>query len=809
MANAVDGTAVAGGEGFSRHDTFTFSGEHTVEYFEGYIDHIIFQSPATGYTVMTGVMEGKTYTLVGTLPGIEAGENIKADGHEATHQIYGTQFVIDQYQVVAPKTQEAVERYLGSGAIKGIGAAMASRIVKKFGDDTMRIIEEEPERLAEIKGISARKAMDIAASVNAKRDMQDAVMFLQKYGISINLAGKIYNRYGNEMYDIVRDNPYRLAEDIEGLGFRTCDEIARNAGIAEDSAFRIESGIQYALGMAEGNGHCYLPLPELWSSVESLLNITIQDLNQYLLELQMKGRVMVKSSRPRSISDFLDSAANAGDADAPVYDANPALHADPATHVYRATIYYTELQVATLLKDLNVTVENAELDAKRALTIDEITEKHGIELDPLQRDAVLTAGHSGLLVITGGPGTGKTTTINTIIRMFADEGKTILLGAPTGRAAKRMSEATGWPASTIHRLLEYQGRPDEDGEDGDQVRGHFERNENNPLECDVVIIDEMSMVDIFLMNALLKAIHRGTRLIMVGDANQLPSVGAGNVLRDIIASGVIRTIQLRHIFRQAAASDIVVNAHKINEGEPVDLSKRSKDFLFIKSQTPDQIFAAIAALVLNKLPGYLGVDPFDIQIMTPQRKGALGVERLNQLLQEQMNPKSSRKTEKEIGGTLFRVGDKFMQIRNDYNLIWEIRGRYGIPTEKGEGVFNGDIGIITEINSFAQNLTVRFDDRFVEYAFKDCESLELAYAITIHKSQGSEYPAVIVPMYQGPSMLMNRNLLYTAVTRAKSCVCLVGNPPIFDQMLHNASEAKRYSSLGERLQEVSHDENSL
>lgn len=808
MANAVDGTAVAGGEGFSRHDTFTFSGEHTVEYFEGYIDHIIFQSPATGYTVMTGVMEGKTYTLVGTLPGIEAGENIKADGHEATHQIYGTQFVIDQYQVVAPKTQEAVERYLGSGAIKGIGAAMASRIVKKFGDDTMRIIEEEPERLAEIKGISARKAMDIAASVNAKRDMQDAVMFLQKYGISINLAGKIYNRYGNEMYDIVRDNPYRLAEDIEGLGFRTCDEIARNAGIAEDSAFRIESGIQYALGMAEGNGHCYLPLPELWSSVESLLNITIQDLNQYLLELQMKGRVMVKSSRPRSISDFLDSAANAGDANAPVYDANPALHADPATHVYRATIYYTELQVATLLKDLNVTVENAELDAKRALTIDEITEKHGIELDPLQRDAVLTAGHSGLLVITGGPGTGKTTTINTIIRMFADEGKTILLGAPTGRAAKRMSEATGWPASTIHRLLEYQGRPDEDGEDGDQVRGHFERNENNPLECDVVIIDEMSMVDIFLMNALLKAIHRGTRLIMVGDANQLPSVGAGNVLRDIIASGVIRTIQLRHIFRQAAASDIVVNAHKINEGEPVDLSKRSKDFLFIKSQTPDQIFAAIAALVLNKLPGYLGVDPFDIQIMTPQRKGALGVERLNQLLQEQMNPKSSRKTEKEIGGTLFRVGDKVMQIRNDYNLIWEIRGRYGIPTEKGEGVFNGDIGIITEINSFAQNLTVRFDDRFVEYAFKDCESLELAYAITIHKSQGSEYPAVIVPMYQGPSMLMNRNLLYTAVTRAKSCVCLVGNPPIFDQMLHNASEAKRYSSLGERLQEVSHDENT-
>lgn len=824
-----------------------------MEYFEGYIDHIIFQSPATGYTVMVGIMGGKSYTLVGTLPGIESGENIQADGHETTHAIYGTQFVIDRYQVVEPKTQEAVERYLGSGAIKGIGAAMASRIVKKFGDDTMRIIEEEPERLAEIKGISERKAMDIAASVNAKRDMQDAVMFLQKYGISINLAGKIYNRYGHDLYDIVRDNPYKLAEDIEGLGFRTCDEIARNAGIAEDSAFRIESGIQYALGMAEGNGHCYLPLPELWESVESLLNISIQDLQQYLLELQMKGRIMVKTRRPKSIADFLaqtegkdtvgvtllrgenptaqasglqDLRASAPDrlrvdtaeANLPYgenasdpqrfFGATPAQQADPNTQVYRASVYYTELQVATLLKELNVTSAQADLDERRKAAIDEITEKNGIELDPLQREAVLAAANTGVLVITGGPGTGKTTTINTIIRMFAEEGKTILLGAPTGRAAKRMSEATGWPASTIHRLLEYQGRPDEEDEGEDQVRGHFERDENNPLECDVVIIDEMSMVDIFLMNALLKAIHRGTRLILVGDANQLPSVGAGNVLRDIIASGVIRTIQLHHIFRQVAASDIVVNAHKINEGEPVDLSKRSKDFLFIKSATPDQIFQAIATLVLKKLPGYLDVEPFDIQIMTPQRKGALGVERLNQLLQEQMNPKSSRKTEKEINGTLFRVGDKVMQIRNDYNLIWEIRGKYGIPTEKGEGVFNGDIGIITEINSFAQNLTVRFDDRYVEYAFKDCESLELAYAITIHKSQGSEYPAVIVPMYQGPSMLMNRNLLYTAVTRAKSCVCLVGNPPIFEQMLHNASEAKRYSSLSERLQEVSHDENA-
>jgi exodeoxyribonuclease V alpha subunit len=407
------------------------------------------------------------------------------------------------------------------------------------------------------------------------------------------------------------------------------------------------------------------------------------------------------------------------------------------------------------------------------------------------------------VIITEGPVTGKTTTINAIIRAYAEKGQTILLAAPTGRAAKRMSESTGWPASTIHRLLEYQGRPAEDEKEGpEQVRGHFERDDLNPLECDVVIIDEMSMVDIFLMNSLLKAIHRGTRLIMVGDANQLPSVGAGNVLRDIINSGCIRTVKLSHIFRQAAESDIVVNAHKINEGSKVDLGRKSKDFLFIRNQSPDQIFSSITALVTDKLPGYLGVDPFEIQIMTPQRKGALGVERLNQLLQEKLNPKDGKKPEKEINGTLFRLGDKVMQIKNDYNLIWEIKGRFGIPIEKGEGVFNGDIGLITEINNFAQTLTVQFDDRFVEYEFRQCDSLDLAYAITIHKSQGSEYPAVVIPMYQGPQMLMNRNLLYTAVTRAKRCVCLVGNPQIFEQMINNESEAKRYSSLKDRLQEI-------
>lgn len=770
-----------------------------MDFFEGYIDHIIYRSDSTGYSVMVGVMKGKEYTLVGTVPGLEAGENIKADGHETTHQIYGTQFVIDKYQVVAPESSEAIERYLGSGAIKGIGAAMAARIVKKFGDDTMRIIEEEPERLAEIKGISERKAIDIAASVNSKKEMQYAVMFLQQYGISVNLAGKIFAQYGNEMYDIVKDNPYRLAEDIEGIGFRTCDDIARNAGIKEDSDFRIESGIQYALSVAEGNGHCYLPLPELLTATETLLNISIHDINRYLLDLQMQGKIVVKGSeRKKGIDEYIREAESG----VIVYDADHR-NVDSSVRVYRSKIYYTELQVATKLQELNIK-EDPKDEKKLEREIEEITEGEGIELDELQRQAVSIAANSGLLVITGGPGTGKTTTINTIIKFFENEGKTILLAAPTGRAAKRMSESTGFSASTIHRLLEYQGRPEEENEDGEErIRGHFERDDSNPLECDVVIIDEMSMVDIFLMNSLLKAIHKGTRLIMVGDANQLPSVGAGNVLRDVIDSEVIRTVKLTHIFRQAAESDIVVNAHRINEGKRVDLSKKSKDFIFIRNQNPDQIFNSVTALVLDKLPGYLNVDPFEMQIMTPQRKGALGVERLNQLLQERLNPRDSKKPEKEINGTLFRLGDKVMQVKNDYNLIWEIKGRYGIPIEKGEGVFNGDIGIITEINNFAETLTVRFDDRHVEYEFKQCDSLDLAYAITIHKSQGSEYPAVIIPMYQGPQMLMNRNLLYTAVTRAKRCVCLVGNPKIFEQMINNESEAKRYSSLSERLREVS------
>lgn len=734
-----------------------------MNHFKGYIDKIVYRSEDTGYSVLSAVMDGHEYTLVGVFPSIEPGETIEAEGHESSHPLYGEQFSVERYHSIVPQSTEAIERYLGSGAIKGIGAALASRIVKRFKADTMRIIEEEPERLAEIKGISERMAIEIAAAVEGKKELQNAMIFLQEYGIGNTLAGKIFARYGTGMYEVLRENPYRLAEDIDGVGFKTCDEIARRAGILSDAAFRISAGIQYALSMAQSNGHTYLPREELEASASALLAVPLSDLENQLVDLQINEKIVVKDGR-----------------------------------VYLASMYRMELRTAAMLTALNLSAgaPDAALFEEIAL----VTGEEGIELDALQRKAVEYAAKSGLLVITGGPGTGKTTTINTIIRLFERQGKEIMLAAPTGRAAKRMTEASKCEAKTIHRLLEYQGKP---GEDSERAGTRFDRNAQNPLEADVVIIDEMSMVDIFLMHALLKAIAPGTRLILVGDANQLPSVGAGNVLRDIISSGVIPVVQLTHIFRQAATSDIIVNAHRINDGLSVDLGKASKDFLFIRSGTPEQIFHAVRVLLTEKLPKYLDVDPMELQVMTPQKKGVLGVERLNQVLQDVLNPQDGSKPEKELYGTRFRLGDKVMQMKNDYTLGWELRGAYGIPEEKGEGVFNGDTGIVEEINLFAQTLTVRFDDRYVTYEFKQCENLELAYAITIHKSQGSEYPAVIMPMYRGPQMLMNRNLLYTGVTRARRCVCLVGDPQVFEQMLRNETEAKRYSSLAERLKEAS------
>ena len=741
----------------------------------GYVEKIKYRNEENGYSVLSVTDGSEEYVLVGNFTYISEGERIEATGRMVEHSIYGEQLAVESYEIKAPEDTLAIERYLGSGAIKGVGAALAKRIVKKFKADTFRILEEEPERLSEVKGISEKMAMSISAQVEEKREMRQAMLFLQQYGISMNLALKIYRHYGQKLYSVIQNNPYQLADDIQGVGFKIADEIASRVGIFTDSDYRIKSGLFYALLQASGNGHTYLPEAELLHNASELLSVETGRMEKHLMDLQMEKKLVVKEKDGERI-------------------------------VYPAQFYYMELNTARMLHDLNV---HSKIPAQQIRTrLLKLTEQDPFPLDELQEQAVYEAVSHGLLIITGGPGTGKTTTINTIIRYFEQEEMEILLAAPTGRAAKRMSEATGRESKTIHRLLELTGIPA--GDSGAESAGesrlegmHFERNEENPLEADVIIIDEMSMVDISLMHALLKAVTVGTRLILVGDVNQLPSVGPGNVLRDMIESGKFPVVKLTKIFRQAAQSDIIVNAHKINAGEQVPLNKRSRDFLFIRREHPADITKDMMILIKDKLPDYVHAPMEEIQVMTPMRKGALGVEQLNRLLQERFNPPGPSKKEKEAGGTVFRTGDKVMQIKNNYQLAWEVRNRYGIPVKTGEGVFNGDIGIVQEINHFAETLEVEFDEgRRAEYSFRQLEELELAYAITIHKSQGSEYPAVVIPIYPGPRMLMTRNLIYTAVTRAKACVCLVGIPEVFQAMVDNATEQKRYSGLKDRILEI-------
>ncbi len=734
----------------------------------GFVERIKYRNEDNGYTVLSLVNEGEEYTLVGNFHYISEGEMVEAVGAMTEHPVYGEQMTVESYEIKAPEDTAAMERYLGSGAIKGVGAALAARIVKRFKADTFRILEEEPERLSEVKGVSEKMAMTISQQVEQKKEMRQAMMFLQEYGISMNLAAKIYQEYGPRLYGIIKENPYQMADDIQGVGFKMADEIARKVGIFTDSDFRIKCGVLYTLLQATSNGHTYLPEDELLSQSSELLKVDRSLIEKHLMDMQLDKRLVIKETEGRRV-------------------------------VYASQYYYMELNAAKMLHDLNIRGQMPESDIQSKLL--RLQKEEQIELDDKQVKAVIEAVNSGLLIITGGPGTGKTTTINTIIRFFESEEMEILLAAPTGRAAKRMTEATGYEARTIHRLLELSGLP------GDErsVGMHFERNEENPLDADAVIIDETSMVDINLMQSLLKAINPGTRLILVGDVNQLPSVGPGNVLRDMINSQCFNVVMLTKIFRQATQSDIVVNAHKINGGEKISLGKKSNDFLFIKREDPNAIISAIITLVQDKLPGYVHADIFDIQIMTPMRKGAMGVERLNTILQEFLNPPSEDKLQKEANGIIYRVGDKVMQIKNNYNIEWEVRNKYGIPVDKGTGIYNGDTGIIREINNFAELITVEFDEsRLVEYSYKQLEELELAYAITIHKSQGSEYPAVVIPVFSGPRMLMTRNLIYTAVTRAKACVCLVGVPEIFQEMVNNETEQRRYSGLKDRICEINH-----
>lgn len=732
-----------------------------METITGYVDHIIYRNAENGYTVFEMVCDEEEITCVGMFSDIAEGENLEAKGEYTEHPTYGRQFKVHSFEEKAPEDEIAIERYLGSGAIKGIGLALAARIVRRFKKDTFRIMEEEPERLAEIKGISQRKAMEIADQVNAKKDLRQAMIFLQQYGINTNLAVKIYNVYGQRVYGVLTENPYQMAEDIDGVGFKTADEIASRVGIRTDSDFRIRSGILYSLQQAASEGHTYLPMEELTLRTAALLEIDPEHIEKHYMNLAIDRKLVMQQK-------------------------------DGVTQIYSSVFYHMEANAAMMLKQLDVSYKASDEEIERR--IKHIEKQTKIQLDEQQMNAVKEAVRNGLLIITGGPGTGKTTTINTIIKYFEMEGLDIFLAAPTGRAAKRMTETTGFEARTIHRMLEVNGGPD--------GAGGFERNEQNPLETDVIIIDEMSMVDISLMHALLKAVVAGTRLILVGDVNQLPSVGPGAVLKDIIDSGKFHTVKLNKIFRQASTSDIIVNAHKINNGEEVVLDNKSMDFFFLKRYEADKIIQVTLQLVKQKLPKYVEATEYDIQVLTPMRKGLLGVERLNTILQMYLNPESPSKREKEYGGVIFREGDKVMQIKNNYQLEWEIRSKYGLCIDKGTGIFNGDTGIIKEINFFAETLTVSFDEgKMVEYPFKLLEELELAYAITIHKSQGSEYPAVVIPLFQGPRMLMNRNLLYTAVTRAKKCVTLVGNDEIFYTMVNNNSQLKRYSGLCDRLLE--------
>ncbi len=734
-----------------------------MEKIKGYVEHIVYRNEENGYTVFQLNNDDGDLTCVGKFHYIEEGELLELTGEYTVHKIYGTQLQVETSQVCAPEDLVSIERYLGSGAIKGLGAALAGRIVKRFKEDTFRIIEEEPERLAEIKGISDRKAREIAVQVEEKKEMREAMIYLQKYGISTTLAAKIYQHYGQKVYRVIEENPYQMADHVPGVGFRTADEIASKVGIHADSDYRIRSGIFYTLLQSVSEGHVYLMQDILLYRAGQLLEVEIVHIEKYLVDLAIERKIVLKES-------------------------------ENGVRVYSSHYYYMELNVAKMLHDLNVAFDVSETELLHRL--EKISENTGFYLDQMQKNAVIEAARHGVFVLTGGPGTGKTTTINSMIHFFESEGMDIRLAAPTGRAAKRMTEATGYEAQTIHRLLEVNGSPEEEGSTG------FSRDEENPLEADVIIIDEMSMVDLPLMYALLNAVLPGTRLILVGDEDQLPSVGPGSVLKDIIASRCFSVTMLTKIFRQAGESDIVVNAHKINKGEEVVLDNKSRDFFFLKRQDANTIISVVITLIQKKLPGYVDAGIYDIQVLTPMRKGLLGVERLNKILQEYLNPPDKSKTEKEYGDRLFREGDKVMQIKNNYQLEWEVQTKYGMTVDKGVGIFNGDMGVVKNINTYEETVTVEYDEhRCVKYPYTLLDELELAYAITVHKAQGSEYPAVVMPLLQGPRQLYYRNLLYTAVTRARKCVTLVGSDTVFQEMIQNTHEQERNTSLAERIRE--------
>ncbi len=724
----------------------------------GVVETIIYENIENGYTVCDVASAGQLITMTGYMPNLTEGESIEAHGDWVTHLEYGDQFKVEYYERTLPSSETEIEKYLASGMLPHIGKATAKKIVQRFGADALDIIEHDYEKLIEISGITPKKADEIYKKYTELMGMREVIIFFQKFSISTSCAVRAYQVFGTNTVETIKNNPYIMAEKIDGVAFNTADEMAISLGFNKNSFERISCGIKFLLKqMSYLNGHTYIPRSALASQCATVLEIESGSAENVIADLIASGELV---------------QVNMGE-----YDA-----------IYLDVLYEAEKRVAEKLLDMSQLVFDVDND-KITEMIEAVEQKNGILLAEAQLDAVKSVFENSAMVITGGPGTGKTTIIRTIIEVMEKSGKRVMLTAPTGRAAKRMSEVCSMDAKTIHRLLEIT--PGEN-----EVGNKFARNENNKLDCDVLIVDEMSMVDILLMDSLLKALSRGSRIVMVGDSDQLPSVGAGNVLKDIIESDSLTCIKLTEIFRQARESMIVVNAHRINHGEMPLLNDADNDFFLVLRDDPLAIPETIADLCARRLPrkyGFSGIS--QIQVLTPTRKSIIGVTNLNAILQDKLNPSSPERTEYVTNRCVFRVGDKVMQIKNNYQLEWErLDG-----AERGMGVFNGDVGFISSINKTKQKMTVIFDDKEVIYDFMILDELELAYAATVHKSQGSEFDAIIMPMCETHRLLMTRNLLYTAITRAKKLVVLVGDEETIKAYVDNDNIQRRFSGLKDKM----------
>ncbi|WP_040192743.1 SF1B family DNA helicase RecD2 [Clostridium culturomicium] len=730
---------------------------------EGVVDSVVFRNEENGYTICRIKSEKEIVTVVGSIPYINEGQEYKIDGEWTVHPKFGKQFKLETICEIIPTTTSGIEKYLASGVIEGIGKVTAKKIVDFFGEETLKIMDNSIERLAEIPGIGKKKIDTITKSYLEQRVTKDIIMFFQAYGITVNMAMKIYKRFGASCINLVKDNPYILTEYISGIGFKTADAIAKSLGVEKDSLFRIKSGISYIINEFCAMGNTFIPLEKLTAKGMTLLEISNEKMDEGIYELILDGKIKIEQ-------------------------------VEEVAAVYNMSYLYLEMSVTKKIIEL-ATTKYDKLSLDIDLEVRNFEKNAEFRLAQSQREAVEGAFLNGIEVITGGPGTGKTTIINCIVSIFENLGLKVFMAAPTGRAAKRMAEATGREAKTIHRLLEI-GKYNEG--DLDEIE-----NETSNIECDVLVVDEASMIDISLMNALLKAMQLGTRLIIVGDVDQLPSVGPGNVLRDIIDSEAVKVVRLNEIFRQGQESMIVQNAHLINEGKMPILNSKNSDFYLERAADSNIMMEKIIGLVKTRLPKFnKSWDSIkDIQVLSPMRKGDMGIDNLNIELQKVLNPKGKEKAEKELREVVFRVGDKVMQIKNNYTLEWYKKN----TCEEGKGVFNGDVGYITDIDEEKNTVTVSFeDDKVVEYEEADLDEITLAYAVTIHKSQGSEFPVVVMPMFMGPPLLMNRNLLYTGITRAKKLVVLVGNTQVVEFMKNNNRSFERYSGLKWRIREIIH-----